>query len=157
MAAVIKRRSFVVVMLCFAWAVGCASTTSPPAEELVLWVNADSGGDWPVGTSARLFSDGTIQIGDAQPRYRRVPNEDSLLQKVRDRLSSEAFRAELEAAAHPSRHAYSSGLRIRLETGNAVVVINDPERTPEIRKLLMDFNELFSKYFGRHYSRVPLS
>lgn len=87
-------------VLAILW-ISCA-TVQPTVAPLVIFVNHDSGGDWPIITNARIYADGTLELGDGPgQRRKRVSVADPLFQRVTEAIESEAFRTELAESAPP--------------------------------------------------------
>lgn len=148
-----RRHAVIVAVVLLA---ACASVP-PPSAPLQLFVNYTSGDVWPRGVSARIYADGTLELGDGATQVRRrLPASEPRLARIREALEESLFREELHAASIPSPEWRSSGSWIRIERGETVALIKPPVAAAHLRNVLADVNALFGKAFGRRYEPIGL-
>lgn len=138
---------------------GCTAVQPVPSAErtLEIFVNYTSGGVWPTGVSARIYSDGVLTLGDGASQVRRpVSATHPTFVRIRNVLESPSFREELGAAAVPSQEWRSSGSWIRIEREMTVALIKPPVEQPHIRSALEEINSLFAEAFGRRYRAIAV-
>lgn len=131
---------------------GACASVPPTKAPLELFVNVTSGGVWPTVVSARIYEDGTLELGDgATQRRRKISTLDTTFHQVVAILNHDAFIEEFRAAALPSLQWQSSGAWIRLERRDTIALIKPPVESPHIRRVLFDVDHMFKTTFGRQY------
>lgn len=134
--------------------IGCAAA-QPSPHSIELFVNYTSGGVWPTGASARIYSDGVLTLGDGDKQLRRrVSATDPTFLRIVEEVESPAFHDELSAAAVPTEEWRSSGSWIRIERANTIALIKPPVGQAQMRAVIEHVNLLFTQAFGRRYRPI---